>query len=229
MGATNVGCAFARWAGKVPPLSMVLLAYMSLVSKDADDWPFFRLGQPALAELAMGRENPDAADVRAVQRALKPLLDVGAISVDRSGARRGDGNITARYRLNLHERADQARAEWEATPDGKRRMSDARREPQHTTKSGGNIRRNLTEHTTESDETYDGNRRPQEERGDMRSDKTKEEGSLTTTSHPPRANVIPIHRPSRAATALAEAAARRAKAIAEHKARTEATPAEEIS
>lgn len=199
MGATNVGCVFSRYAGKVPPLSLVLLAYMALVSKDADDWPFFRMGQPALAELAMGRENPDASDVRAVQRALKPLLDVGAITVDRAGATRGDGNVTARYRLNLHERADKARAEWEGTPDGNRRMSDGRRDPQHTTKSGGDIRRFVTEHTTVSDETYDGNRRPQEEVGDMRSDKTEEEGSFKTASHPPRAhepadtdNVIPL-------------------------------------
>lgn len=196
MGASNVSAAFQRYAGKVPPLSMTLLTYMANVSKDSDEWPFFRLGQFALAEMALGRPDPDANDLRAVQRGMKPLLDIGAVTVDRSGAVRADGNVTARYRLNLTDRHDEARRKWEGTPDGKRRMSDRRRDRQHPTKSGAHTRRKVTSHPTKSDVTYDGKRRPQETVGipEEREDQGRS-GSSTTTSHPPRAStadVIPI-------------------------------------
>lgn len=243
MGATNALDAFRRWGGKVPPSSLALLVYMALVSKDKDDWPYCRLGQHALAEFAMGRENPDDSDLRAVQRALKPLLDAGAVTVDRAGAQRADGNVTARYRLNLHERADKARSEWEETPDGKRRVSDRRRDPQHPTKNGDDTRRKVTRHPTVSDETPDGNRRPKETGGDMRSDKTKEEGSSETASHPSRATdaddptgvVVPFpkrppppSRRARIAEEIAAASKRRRQAEADHQTRTEATT-EEVS
>ena len=225
MGATNALDAYRRFTGRVPATSLVLLTYMALISKDAHDWPYCRLGQHALAEFALGRIQPDTTDLRAVQRAMKPLLDIGAVTVDRAGAQRADGNVTARYRLNLHERADKARAEWETTPDGKRRVSDGRRDPQHPTKSGGDTRRKVTRHPTVFDETPDENRRPKETGGDMRSDKTKEEGSSETASHPPRAqapNVVPFRRTNRAADAIAEATARRAAARAAHDAGREA-------
>lgn len=195
MGATNALEAFRRFGGKIPASSLMLLVYMALVSKDAHDWPYCRLGQHALAEFAMGRSSPDDTDLRAVQRALKPLLDAGAVTVDRAGAQRSDGNVTARYRLNLHDRADKARAEWESTPDGKRRVSDRRRDPQHPTKSGGDTRRKMTRHPTVFDETPDENRRPKETGGDMRSDKTEEEDSSQTACHPSRAIAEPT--PSR--------------------------------
>jgi hypothetical protein len=232
VGATNALAAIERFGGRVPATSLVLLIYMSLVSKDAHDWPYCRLGQHALAEFALRRPNPDETDLRAVQRALKPLLDAGAVTVDRAGAQRSDGNVTARYRLNLHDRADKARAEWEGTPDGKRRVSDRRRDPQHPTKSGGDTRRKVTRHPTVSDETPDENRRPKETGGDMRSDKTKEEGSSQTASHPSREiapNVVPFRRPSLAAENLAEAAARVAKRKAEHRASQTPQATEEIS
>jgi hypothetical protein len=243
MGATNALDAYRRFGGKVPATSLAVLVYMALVSKDRDAWPFYRSGQHAIAQHALGRTNPTEPDLRAVQRALKPLLDAGAITVERAGAARSDGNTTARYRLNLHERADKARADWEQTPDGKRRMSDGRRDQQHTTKSGGDIRRKVTGHTTVSDETPDENRRPKETRGDMRSDKTEEEGvDVTTASHPPRASTpsakAPVIRlderrprdsrpPGRAvvtrseevAERLREASARVAARRAEHQAR----------
>lgn len=258
MGATNALDAFRRYGGKVPATSLAVLLYMALVSKDRDDWPYYRQGQHAIAEFALGRSNPCDADLRAVQRAMKPLLDIGAVTVERAGAARSDGNVTARYRLNLHDRADKARREWEQTPDGKRRVSDRRRDPQHPTESGGDTRRKVTRHPTVSDDTPDGNRRAKETGGDMRSEKTKEEGSFKTASHPPRA-IAPSHqepapvvalfpgtanapgeipyrptaprlgRRDAITEALAAASARRAKAVADHKARTEAAPAEEIS
>ena len=227
MGATNAIQAYQRFGSRVPATSLMLLVYMALVSKDAHDWPYCRLGQHALAEFALSRPDPNETDLRAVQRALKPLLDTGAVTVDRAGAHRADGNVTARYRLNLHERADKARAEWEGTPDGKRRVSDRRRDPQHPTKSGGDTRRKVTRHPTVSDETPDENRRPKETGGDMRSDKTEEEGSSQTASHSSRANypnVVPFRRGDRVAAAIAESSARRRQAEADFGA-----PSEEIS
>jgi hypothetical protein len=223
MGARNVVDAYRRWAGRVPGTSMQLLVYMAVVSKDSDDWPWYGQGQASLAEFAMGRENPDRSDLRAVSRAMGPLLDAGAVSVDRAGAARGDGNTTARYRLNLSEAADEAREKWEQTYDGKRRASDARREPRHTTKSGRDIRRFPTQHTTVSDATYDGNRRTKEKEKTKRSEKTEEEGRSKTASHPPRAtdaDVIPIDRSKRptgrAQQTLIEAALRREAARQAH-------------
>jgi hypothetical protein len=189
MGASNALAAYSRFAGRIPASSLTLLTYMALVSKDSDAWPFCRLGQHALAEHALGRADPSETDLRAVQRAMKPLLDAGAVTVDRAGAQRADGNVTARYRLNLHDRADESRRDWEETPDGKRRVSDRRRDPQHPTKNGGDTRRKVTRHPTVFDETPDENRRPKEPLGDMRSDKTKEKVvAVTPTSHPSRAS-----------------------------------------
>lgn len=199
MGAKNVVSAYQRWAGRVPALSMVVLAYMAVVSKDADDWPWYGQGQAALAEFALGRENPDGADIRAVSRAMTPLLEVGAVTVERAASNRSDGNSTARYRLNLDARADAARAKWAESPDGKRRMTDPRRnrQPQdgnrrmasasHTTKSGGVIRRKVANHTTKSGKPYDGNRRTKEEEDQEERENRGIRVLLETASHPPRA------------------------------------------
>jgi hypothetical protein len=195
MGARNAVAAYQRWAGRVPGNSMQVLVYMALVAKDSDDWPWYGQGQAALAEMAIGRENPDRSDLRAVSRAMQPLLDAGAVTVDRAGAARGDGGTTARYRLNLHERADAERRKWEETHDGKRRTSDARRGPRHTTKTGNDIRRFPTQHTTVSDATYDGNRRTKEKEKIKRSEKTEEEAvdlpAAVTLAREPEADENP--------------------------------------
>jgi hypothetical protein len=200
MGATNAIAAYRRYAGKVPGLSLAVLVYMALVSKDKDPWPWFTLGQHAIAEFALGRPDPNAADLRAVQRAISPLIDAEAITVDRAGAARSDGNTTARYRLNLHEEADRARHEWLDTPDGKRRMSNPHKARRDPTVSDGETRRKVTRDPTVSDERPDGNRRAKETRGDMRSEKTEEEDLSETASHPLRAKtpsepapVIPLY------------------------------------
>lgn len=102
MGATNVLRAYLAFAGKIPPLSMQVLAYMAAVSRDVDEEPWYSQGQEALAEFALGRERPiERADIAAVERALKPLFDEKAITTDRPSARRRDGPWTARYRLHL--------------------------------------------------------------------------------------------------------------------------------
>jgi hypothetical protein len=247
MGATNAIAAYRRYAGKVPGLSLAVLVYMALVSKDKDAWPWFTLGQHAIAEHALGRPDPQDADLRAVQRAIGPLIDAEAVTVDRAGAARSDGNTTARYRLNLHEEADRARREWLDTPDGKRRMSNPHKARRDPTVSDGETRRKVTRDPTVSDERPDGNRRAKETRGDKRSEKTKEEVvDLPTASHPLRAKppgepapVIALfpdsanapnepayrvgapwnRRRDHVQEQLDGAAARRAKAVADHQAR----------
>lgn len=102
VGATNVATAYALYAGRVPATSMCLLAYMALVSKDNDSRPWFGKGHAALADAALGRQLPHTrADIAAVERAITPLLAVGAIEADRRGSVRTSGPNTVRYRLNL--------------------------------------------------------------------------------------------------------------------------------
>lgn len=197
MGARNVMWAYQRYASQVPSTSLVVLVYMAVVSKDGDEWPWFGLGQAAIAENALGRPDATEADLRAVQRAMTPLLKVGAVTVDRAGAARTDGNTTARYRLNLSPEADAARDKWLATPDGKRRVSSLqtpdgkRRDSQQAaqavdpTKSGVETRRFLTEDPTESDGTPDENRRPKDEE-EPRGAREEGNGDLPTDVTGPR-------------------------------------------
>jgi hypothetical protein len=247
MGASNALAAFRRWAGKVPGASMVLLTYMALVSKDKDEWPWYGQGQEALAEFALGRENPDRTDVRAVSRAMQPLLDAGAVTVDRAAAARTGGNSTARYRLNITDGADEERRKWEETHDEKRRTSKPARDPQRTTVSGHDVRRKTTQRATVSDATYDGNRRTKEEEDQEELEDQGINGDVQTAvrplrAKPPDANPTPVialypdsanapdekpYRPtptfgrpwgSRGMDAIAEATARREQRRAEHQA-----------
>lgn len=211
MGAANALAAYRRWSGRVPPTSLMLLVYMAIVSKDKDEWPWYGQGQEALAEFALGRENPDTTDVRAVTRAMTPLLEAGAVTVERAASNRNDNNSTARYRLNLTDRADAEREAWEQSPAGQRRVADTRRKgkPQdgnrrmatpvedasHTTVSGQVIRRNSANHTTVCDEPYDGNRRTKEEEEEEERENRGIGVEETTTSHPSRATTPPTIAP----------------------------------
>lgn len=172
MGASNVVASF-QYADKVPPTSMVLLVYMAVVSKDDDPWPWFGMGHAALAEHALRRPTPiEESDLRAVRRAVAPLVKVGAITVDRRGAIRSDGANTVRYRLNLNI-GDAGRKASGVEPSG---------DPSHRTKSGSDTGRNVAGHRTKSGRTPDGNRPPKEPRGTKRSDKTEEEESAPRTA-----------------------------------------------
>lgn len=102
MGARNVLRAYALYAGKIPPLSMQVLTYMAVVSRDADEYPWYSEGHEALALFALGRTEPiTRADIGAVERAISALFKAKAITTDRPAARRSDGPSTARYRLEL--------------------------------------------------------------------------------------------------------------------------------
>ncbi len=227
MGATNALLALKRWSGKVPGASMLALTYMALVSKDKDDWPWYGNGQEAIAEFGLGRPNPDRTDLRAVQRAIGPLLAAGAITVDRAGANRGDGNTLARYRLNIHEKADEEHRKWTETDAGKRRASKPVDSPRETTVSGQDAREKVTQETTVSDARDARNRRTKETEETEELEDQGISGSSTTTSHPSRAEsaavipLDPLRRTSRAAQTMAAASANRRAAEAAHRARKE--------
>lgn len=192
MGASNAMAAYAAYAGTVPPLSLSLLVYMALVSKDSDPNPWYGQGHEALARFAMGRgrhAKVGTADLRAVDRGLKPLREVGAIETDRPAAVRRDGPNTARYRLDLNPRdarrkTSGVKSKGSPPEVGSRTTENVGREPvdnpsedpprttvsgsSRTTVSGTDARRFVVS-------THDENRRTEEPRGDTRSENFKEE------------------------------------------------------
>lgn len=249
MGAGNVALAFQIYAGKVPAMSMQVLTYMALVSKDSDPNPWFSKGREALAVHALGRPAPfDRADARAVERAVEPLLAVGAIETDRRASVRRDGQSTARYRLNLSV-ADGPRKAWVAKKRHAPRKTSgvkADGDPQRPTKSAPHAPRKTSSRPTDSVLTPHEKRGPEEKEDLSRSEIEEEMADLRTAATAPRvsqpsepAPVIEIfpgasqeapYRPppqsrrwSRGADTIAEAMQRRAAARALHQARTEET------
>lgn len=103
MGAGNVLRAYLLFAGKVPATSMQVLTYMAVVSKDADEHPWYSQGHEAIAQFALGRREGEItdSDLKAVQRAIRPLFDAKAITLERRGSKRRSAPSTARYRLEL--------------------------------------------------------------------------------------------------------------------------------
>ena len=113
MGASNALAAFRLYAGKVPPAAMNALAYMALVSLDRDAEPWWSQGAEMLAVMALGREplaetgdpKEDAkarkAMERAYERAVGPLLAVGAVTTARHSSGHPDNPHYAKYRLWL--------------------------------------------------------------------------------------------------------------------------------
>lgn len=182
MGASNVAAAFTTWAGKVPPLSMVVLTYMALVSKDVDRQPWFGQGHAALAVHALGRVEPVTdADIRAVERAVAPLAKVGAIRADRKASVRRDGPSTVRYRLNLWA-SDVPRNSTDDTAvdiDGDH--------PSRPTESGGHVPRNPESRPTETVATSHGNRGTEEPGGTTKSEEEEEGVDVDPAVTVPRA------------------------------------------
>jgi hypothetical protein len=157
MGASNVAAAYTTWAGKVPPLSMVVLTYMALVSRDGDRQPWFGQGHAALAVHALGRVEPvTEADIRAVERAVAPLAKAGAIRADRRASVRRDGPSTVRYRLNLWP-SDVPRNSTDDTA-----VDIDADHPSRPTESGAHVPRNPESRPTESVATSHGNRGTEE-------------------------------------------------------------------
>lgn len=164
MGASNVAAAFATWAGRVPPLSMQVLTYMALVSKDADRQPWFGQGHAALAVHALGRPEPvSKADIAAVERAVAPLAKAGAIRADRKASVRRDGPSTVRYRLVLWG-VDVPRNPGDVTAEDidESTVDNPPPDPQRPTESEAHVPRNPESRPTESVATSPGNRGTEE-------------------------------------------------------------------
>lgn len=166
MGASNVIAAYALYAGRVPATSMQLLAYMACISKDDDKKPWYGQGHAALAEHALGRSAPiTRADIKAVERAIAPLAEKGAITTDRKAAVRSDGPNTVRYRLHLK------------TPHVPQKPGDdtEAQDPPRPPKSGPHVPRNSSPRPPENGLTSPEDRVTEEPGGDRRSEKTEEE------------------------------------------------------
>ena len=141
MGSANALAAYRLYGGKVPPVSLNVLAYMALVALDKSAEPSWWEGHEMLAVRCFGRAEPVGdADLRAVRRAITPLFAAGAITTIRHGSGTRGRLITVRYRLWLDHPA----------PDGKR--------PKHASCIG----RKVVVHRTESDRAQDGIRPPKE-------------------------------------------------------------------
>lgn len=178
MGATNVKRAYAIWAGKVPPQPMVVLLYMALVSMDSDRAPWFGQGHEALAEHALGRKPAATkkeldANQRAVERAVAPLLEAGALIADRKPAPRANAPRTGRYRLSL------------GREDVPRNASD---EP--PTESVPDVPRNTSQRPTETVDTSHGNRGTEEEE-----ETGGEKGGVNQSVQAPEADRPPTAQP----------------------------------
>lgn len=154
MGAYNVLAAYAMWGAKLPPISFKVLVYMAATSMDSDEFPWFSRGHEHLAARALLRPPPiGEADIRAVERAITPMLRIGAIHVDRKASVRRDGSHTARYRLSL------------GTRDARRKVSgvDSSEDPQRPTKSDADARRFSDSRPTFCGGTPDEKRRTEEQ------------------------------------------------------------------
>ena len=130
MGSANALAAYRLYGGKIPPVSLNVLAYMALVSLDRKPEPSWWEGHEMLAIRCFGRPEPvTKTDLRAVERAITPLFRAGAITTIRHASGHHDRVITARNRLWLEHPA----------PDEKRRkprVSTRRNAVQHPTFSG---------------------------------------------------------------------------------------------
>jgi len=154
MGASNVLAAYRLYAGKVPPTSLNMLAWMAAVSMDRDHEPSWWEGHEILAIRVLGRCEPiTKTDRRAVERAITPLFAAGAITTTRHSSGRAGRARTARYRLWLTEPA----------PDGNRRSRGA----QHPTETIGyetSTRRKVVS-------APDGNHRTEEEEEELKQER----------------------------------------------------------
>lgn len=126
MGAANVASAYRLYAD-LPGASFKLLGYMALISLDRDPEPWFGQGADELAVRALGRRVADSAAIKAVERAMSPLFEAGAVTTTRHSSGRDGRRFPARYRLWLLEPA----------PPGKRGVDNQPDETGHPAETGG--------------------------------------------------------------------------------------------
>lgn len=145
MGAANALAAYRLYAGKVPPTSLNVLAYMALVALDRNSEPCWWEGHDMIAVRCLGHPEPvSEAALRAVRRAISPLFKAGAITTDRHSSGHGSRYVTVRYRL------------WLVQP--------AQVENRPVQNRG--VGRKVVSHRTKSGQPQDGNRPPKEDEED---------------------------------------------------------------
>lgn len=122
MGAHNALAAYRLYAGKIPPTALNLLVYMATVSLDKDAEPSWWEGHETLAIRVLGYPEPvGKAGKGAVERAVKSLLDGGAITTTRHASGHAGRVTTVRYRLWLESPAPEGMRQRE-----KRRLQGKR-------------------------------------------------------------------------------------------------------
>jgi hypothetical protein len=187
VGASNALAAFRLYAGKVPPLSINVLVFMSLVAMDKDREPEYWEGHEALAVHCLGRDEAsiDGSDLRAVRRAITPLFEKGAITVTRHSSGRGEKGVTARYRLWLVTPAPDEKRPVDnqdavsPSPDGNRPTA------------GASIGRKVADHRTKSGRAPDGNRPAKEYEETEELEERQEYPLPPSDSVPVRAREVP--------------------------------------
>jgi hypothetical protein len=176
MGAANALAAYHLYSGKIPPTSLNSLVYMALVSLDRDAEPSWWEGHEMLATRVLGRTPPSVsrhltraqrqereAVLRAVERAITPLFDAGAITTTRQASGHAGRVTNVRYRLWLTGPA----------PDDIRRERH-RQLPTETVGSKAQL-------PTESVGAPDGNRRTKEEEEDLKQERDNTSTALDLT------------------------------------------------
>lgn len=185
MGAAHIVKAYRLYAGRVPATSMQLLVYMALIAVDKDEEPWFGMGHDALAQLALGRE-PGRAGVKAVERAIGPLFDEGAITTQRHAAVRSDGPSTVRYRLHLDAPAEPRQKRRTKQGDFPRKpgevppCSDPSEDQRLPPETGHDVPHFPGSRPPETVPTSPENRGTEEVRGATRSEMEEEVVALTT-------------------------------------------------
>ena len=195
------------YSGKLPSKSMLVLNWMALVSLDKDAEPWWSQGHEELAKMPLGRPEPiTAADLRAVERAITPLFERGAITVDRHSSGRPGNPQHARYRLWLRYPApdENRRVEHRSAPVEERRAQRRRAAAdiaavqdlrsaespapdENCRVLDASTRRKVVQHPTKSDGTPDEKRRTKEYEEYEEREEKQEEIISSSNSVPLRA------------------------------------------
>jgi hypothetical protein len=93
MGARNAKAALAACGDRLPATPMLVLLAMALTAHDDDDDPRYWGGRAKLLG-ALGRDPESRADQKSLERALRTLVDVGAVTL----LNRPRVGVRARYR-----------------------------------------------------------------------------------------------------------------------------------
>jgi hypothetical protein len=136
------------------------------VALDKDAEPSWWEGHEMLAIAVLGRSEPiTEVDKRAVERAITPLFEIGAITTTRHASKHRRGVITVRYRLWLVQPApDEKRREEHRTASVEKRRELRGSTRRKTSGAKGNTRRKVVS-------TPDEKRRTKEKEEDLKQER----------------------------------------------------------